>query len=95
MSKMQQIHSVVDPDTVSRSLSTRLHHNTRSLYPFDSSYKTQLAFLIANEYYVHLWPDVQRLYTEGYRTNLKVTTVTRISGEALETSSWGFPQIYK
>ena len=41
---------------------TRVHHNTRSLYPLVNSSKTQLALLIANECCVHLWSDV-RLYT--------------------------------
>ena len=42
---------------------TRIHHNTRSLYPLDISYKRQLAFLLASEYYVNLWSDVQCLST--------------------------------
>ena len=40
-------------------------HNTSSLYPLDISSKTQLAFLTASEYQVHLWPDVQYIYVYG------------------------------
>ena len=53
---------------------TRVHHNTRSLHSLDSSSKTSLAFLIANEYfvfvvrcttpYIQLWK-----LPESYRTN--------------------------
>ena len=41
---------------------TRVHHDTRSLYPLDSSSKTSLAFFIASECYVPLWSDEQSLY---------------------------------
>ena len=37
------------------NFSFSVYINTRSLYPLDTSFKTQLAFLIAREYYVHLW----------------------------------------
>ena len=50
ISKVQQIYSLVENQT---------------LYTGDSnkSSKTQLPFLIESEYYVHLWSDVQHVYT--------------------------------
>ena len=40
---------------------------------------------MASKYYVHLWSDVQQLYTA-----VEVNTVTRISEEALRTGLRGF-----
>ena len=40
----------------------KVHNNTSSLYPIDISSKTQVAFLKASEYYVHVWSDVHSLY---------------------------------
>ena len=67
----------------------KVHHNTSNLYPVVISSKTQVAFLIASKYYVHVWSDVQSLYVvmkilESYRTNLKIIPVTRSSEEVLE-----------
>ena len=53
VSKVQQICA----DT-SQFTPVKVHNNTSSLYPLDISSKTQVAFLIANEYCVHLWSDV-------------------------------------
>ena len=65
----------------------------KSICPVDSSFKTQLAFCIASEYYVHLWPSVQCLYTtwklpDSYRTNLNLTLVTRFTKEVILCQPW-------
>ena len=40
----------------------KVHNNTGSLYSLDISSKTQVSFLIASKYYVHVWSGVQSLY---------------------------------
>ena len=57
VSRVQQIY----PDTVASSLQQTF--TTIQVLHIDSSSKTQEAFLIASEYYVHLWSGVQHLYT--------------------------------
>ena len=49
ISKVQQIY----PDT-RKFTPVKVHNNTSNLYPLVISSKTQVAFLIASEYYVHL-----------------------------------------
>ena len=39
----------------------KVHNSTSNLYPIVISSKTQVAFLIASEYCVHLWSDVQSI----------------------------------
>ena len=59
ISKVQQIY----PNTVSSSLQQEFITAQEVYIHLISSSKTQLAFLIASDYYVHLWLDVQYLYT--------------------------------
>ena len=84
------MHSIQSTANLSRQYiqftAVKVHNNTSSLYPLYISYKTQVAFLIASEYYVHVWSDVQSLnmvieVLEFYRTNLNIIPVTRSSEE--------------
>ena len=56
----------------------RVQNNTSSLYPLDISSKTQVAFLIASEYYGHVWSDVQSLYI--------ITEVSRMLQNQIEVN---------
>ena len=62
-SEVQQILSLVNSDTVSSSLQQDFTTQEVYIHVLVISSKTQLAFLIANEYFVHLWSDIQHLYT--------------------------------
>ena len=54
---------MVDPDTVSSSFQQKLTTTQVVYIHMNISSKTQVAFLIASEYYIHLLSDVQSLYT--------------------------------
>ena len=63
VSKVQQIYSPVDPDNAPSSLQQKFTTTQVVYIHLNISSKTQVAFPIASKYFVHLWSDVQSLYT--------------------------------